>query len=151
MAEFEPIKDVLREQAEMFFKSRFYELWISRVIEKRRQMSLMLETSPPDTLGRTQGIVQGLLMAMREMRDLYGRDLPYLNKENFPRLGEKIKIEEEREYCLTKTRDWKQFSLRQSKVRKSRGESRKRRSKPPKISSKDMRPFSEKPQVSWTK
>jgi len=97
LAEFEPIKDVLREQAEMFFKSRFYELWISRIIEKRRQMSLMLETSPPDTLGRTQGIVQGLLMAMREMRDLYGRDLPYLNKENFPRLGEKIKIEEERE------------------------------------------------------
>lgn len=96
LAEFEPISGALKEQAETFFKTRFYELWISKIIEKRRQMSLLLETSPPETLGRTQGIVQGLVMAMREMRDLYGRELPYLNKENFPRLGEKIRIEEEK-------------------------------------------------------
>lgn len=93
MGDFEPIKDVLREQAENFFKTRFYELWISKMIEKRREMSFLLETSPPDTLGRTQGIVQGLLMAVRIMRDLYGRELPYVNKENFPRLGERVKIE----------------------------------------------------------
>ena len=97
MAEFELIKDVIREQAETFFKSRFYELWISEIIKKRREMSFLLETSPPDMLGRTQGIVQGLVMAVRVMRDLYGRELPYVNKENFPRMGERIKIEEEKE------------------------------------------------------